>query len=143
MARSSRADTERFEALKRQIVDIGLIRRGSLIRRFMPCGKPGCRCQAEPPQLHGPYYQWTQKVGGKTVTVRIRPGEARFLAEWIQNGRRLNRVVGELERISYRVTENLLREARDAEETNADRRGRRVSHRSEAPSSRRTGKRLK
>jgi len=143
MARSSRADTERFEALKRQIADIGLIRRGSLVRRFMPCGKTGCRCQAEPPQLHGPYYQWTQKVGGKTVTVRIRPGEARFLAEWIHNGRRLNRVVGELERISYRLTEHLLREARNAEETDADRKGRRASQGNEAPAGRRTGKRLK
>lgn len=32
-------------------------------------GTPGCRCKADPPQLHGPYWQWTRKVAGKTVTL--------------------------------------------------------------------------
>jgi hypothetical protein len=31
-------------------------------------GYPGCRWQADPPQLHGTYHQWTRKIGGKTVT---------------------------------------------------------------------------
>jgi len=44
-----------------------------------PGGKPGaasstrkpdaaCRCHADPPQLHGPYHQWTRKKNGKTAT---------------------------------------------------------------------------
>ena len=107
-------DSERYEALKRAVADIGLIRRGSLVRRFMPCGKQGCRCQAVPPQLHGPYYQWTRKVGGKTVTVRVSRSEATMLEQWIRNGRRLDKLVGDMERTSYRLTERLLRASRDA-----------------------------
>jgi len=114
MPRAQDSDPERYEALKRAVLDIALIRRGSLVRRFMPCGKPGCRCQARPPQLHGPYYQWTRKVRGTTVTVRLGPGEARVLKEWIRNGRRLDKIVGEMERVSYRITERLLRGARVA-----------------------------
>jgi len=110
MARSS--DTERYEALKSTVAEIGLIRRGTLLRRSMPCGKPGCRCQAAPPQLHGPYFQWTRKVRGKTVTVRVQPEEAELLREWIENGRRLNRIVGEMERVSDRLTERALRAVR-------------------------------
>ena len=112
MAPARDADAPRYEALKRAVADLPLIRRGSLVRRFMPCGKPGCCCQGSPPRLHGPYYQWTRKVRGTTVTVRVREGEARMLEEWIENGRRLDRIVGEMERVSYRITERLLRAAR-------------------------------
>ena len=106
------ADAERYESLKRAVAEVGLIRRGSLVRRFMACGKPGCRCQAKPPELHGPYYQWTRKVRAKTVTVRVTRPEARLLEEWIDNGRRLDKLVGDLERVSYRLTERLLRASR-------------------------------
>ena len=112
MARTRDRDSDRYEALKRELADVALIRRGSLVRRLMPCGKAGCRCQARPPQLHGPYYQWTRKVRGKTVTVRVSGDEARLLEQWIGNGRRLHRIVGEMERVSYRLTERVLRAAR-------------------------------
>ena len=45
----------RFEALKREILELGFVRPGSLVRRFMPCGNPACRCMGKTPQLHGPY----------------------------------------------------------------------------------------
>jgi hypothetical protein len=114
MARARKSDEERYEALKRSVADLSLIRRGSLVRRFMPCGKPGCCCQATRPTLHGPYYQWTRKVRGKTVTVRVSADEARLLKEWIANGRQLDRIVGEMQRVSYRLTERLLRALPDA-----------------------------
>ncbi len=112
MSKARAPDEKRYEDLKRQVTQVDLIRRGSLLRRMMPCGKPGCRCQAKPPRLHGPYYQWTRKVGGKTVTVRLNTTEARLLRKWIANGRRLNKLVGEMERLSYRITERQLRAAR-------------------------------
>lgn len=107
------ADAGRYEALKRAVADIALIRRGSLVRRFMPCGKPGCRCQARRPELHGPYYQWTRKLRGKTVTVRVSKDQAKLLEAWIENGRRLDKIVGQMERVSYRLTEQRLRASRD------------------------------
>ncbi|MEW6073310.1 MAG: DUF6788 family protein [Planctomycetota bacterium] len=106
------SDAERYEALKRAVADVGLIRRGSLVRRSMPCGKPGCRCQAKPPRLHGPYYQWTRKASGKTVTVRVSRSEAQLFKRWIDNGRRLDKLVGQMERVAYRLTEGLLRASR-------------------------------
>jgi hypothetical protein len=112
MADRPSPDEDRYQALKRSVVDLGFIRRGSLVRRFMPCGKTGCCCQAIPPQLHGPYYQWTRKVRGKTVTVRLAPEEARLVEEWIANGRRLRRVVTQMESVSLRITDRLLHRAR-------------------------------
>ncbi len=109
MATARDPDADRYQELKRALADVALIRRGSLVRRWMPCGKPGCRCQARPPQLHGPYWQWTRKVRGKTVTVRVNGDQAKLLEEWIANGRRLDKIVGQMERVSYRLTERLLR----------------------------------
>lgn len=114
MAIAQDADTKRYEALKRAVADVALIRRGSLVRRFMPCGKPGCRCQARRPALHGPYYQWTRKLRGKTVTVRVSKAEARLIEEWIENGRRLDKIVGQMQQVSDRLTEPLLRASRNS-----------------------------
>lgn len=105
-------DHDRYDAIKRCMADVGFIRRGSLVRRFMPCGKPGCRCQATPPELHGPYYQWTRKVRGKTITVRLSEEEARLMKEWIVNGRQLNKLVAKMEILSLRITDRLLRQVR-------------------------------
>jgi len=113
MGRARQSDAERYQALKRQVAEVPPIRRGSLVRRFMPCGKRGCRCQATPPELHGPYYQWTRKVQGKTVTVRVDRSQAKLMREWIQNGRRLDKLVRQMEEVSLRLTERLLRQGRE------------------------------
>jgi hypothetical protein len=106
------SDAKRYETLKRQLAELPPIRRGSLVRRFMPCGKPGCRCQASPPQLHGPYYQWTRKVRGKTTTVRVNEAQAKLLREWIGNRRRLDQIVRQMENVSTRLTDKMLHAAR-------------------------------
>jgi len=112
MTRKRTSGPDVYETIKRLVADIGFIRRGSVVRRFMPCGKPGCRCQATPPRLHGPYYQWTRKVRGKTVTVRLSPEEAALMQEWIANGRQLDKLVSRMETLSLQVTERMLRQVR-------------------------------
>jgi hypothetical protein len=106
------ADQDRYTALKREVLDLGFLRRGTVTRRFMPCGKPGCCCQAEPPALHGPYYQWTRKVKGTTKTVRLTPAQAKRVEAWIANGRQLDQIVRRMERVSLRATDRLLKEDR-------------------------------
>ena len=97
-----------YRKLQLTLSRIGYFRRGTLLKRFMPCGKPGCACQATPPRLHGPYYQWTRKVDGKTVTVRLSEKQAELLEGWIAAGRELDRIVAEMEKLSLRATEHLL-----------------------------------
>jgi hypothetical protein len=89
---------------------VGFISSGSLVRRYMPCGKPGCRCQGDPPDLHGPYWQWTRRVNGKTVTRRLTEGQARLYEGWIANRRHLDGIVAEMEQVSQKASEILLRE---------------------------------
>ncbi len=85
--------TERLQA-----IDFALP--GSLGRRQSTCGKPGCRCKADPPQLHGPYYLWTRKVDGKTVTRMLTDEQARRYQPWFDNAADLRRIVWELQSLS-------------------------------------------
>ncbi len=97
-----------YQEIKRRILALGWARPGSVIRRFMPCGQPGCRCMAKPPQLHGPYYQWSHKVAGKTVSVRLSEDQARRAKEWAQNYKQLKRLLRRMERIALRETDRVL-----------------------------------
>jgi hypothetical protein len=58
---------------------------GTLARRYMRCGKPNCRCKADPPALHGPYLHWTRTVAGKTVTRTLTPDQAQRYQPWFDN----------------------------------------------------------
>jgi len=100
---------QNYQQLQRALSRVGYFRRGTLLERFMPCGKPGCACQASPPRLHGPYYQWTRKVDGKTVTVRLTREQADLLAGWIATGRELDKIIAHMESISLRATDRLLK----------------------------------
>ena len=105
-------DEQRYRALKESLADLGPIRRGTVLHRLESCGKPGCRCQADPPQRHGPYYNWTRKVKGKTVTVRVTEEQARLLQHWIANARRMDEILAEMKSVSDRITEPLFQAAR-------------------------------
>ena len=98
----------RLQALKDQIQKLGFVRPGSLVRRFMPCGNPTCRCMADPPQLHGPYYQWSIKVGGKTRSLRLSEEQAKMCAGWIADHKRLKALVRQMERLSLKETDRIL-----------------------------------
>jgi len=99
-----------LDRLKAQIASVGFVSSGSVVRRFMPCGKPGCRCQDDPPQLHGPYWQWSHKVGGKTITRRLTQDQARLYQQWIANRRRISELLARMEQVSGRAAEILLRD---------------------------------
>lgn len=93
----------RYRELQSKIARIGFIRRGSLVQRSTVCGKPGCRCQGTPPQLHGPYWQWSRSVNGKTLTRRLTEDEAKLYRRWIDNGKRLDALVAQMEELSEKA----------------------------------------
>ena len=101
----------RYREIAAQLADIGLICSGSVIRRYTRCGTPGCKCHADPPQPHGPYFQWTTKINGKTVTRRLSPTEAKLYQEWIANDRQLQRLVAQMRQVAAKATELKLKQA--------------------------------
>ena len=88
-----------YEAAKAHIQTLGYVLPGSLQKRLYRCGKPNCRCQVGGP-LHGPYYQWTRKIEGKTVNISLPVQSAKIVKDWIQNNRKLRKLVQQLEKTS-------------------------------------------
>jgi hypothetical protein len=101
----------RHRELAAQITDIGIVAAGSLTRRFTRCTSAGCRCNADPPSPHGPYWQWTTKVNGKTVTKRLADREAQLYQEWIGNDRRIRALLDQIRTVDTKAAELLLKEA--------------------------------
>ena len=101
----------RYQELAAQLATIGLIYSGSVTRRYTHCGTPGCKCHADPPQPHGPYYQWTAKDNGKTITRRLNPTEAELYQEWIDNDRQLRRILQQMRQIAVKAAELKLEQA--------------------------------
>ncbi len=110
----------RHQALAARLGQVGFAVPGSITRRYTTCGKPGCRCQADPPRPHGPYYQLTRKVAGKTVTTRLTADQAARYAEWIANQRELRRLIAEMEHISRQATKLILSKTPKPEKTPGD-----------------------
>lgn len=102
---------KRHRELAAQIAEIGIVAAGSVTRRFTRCTSVGCRCNADPPTPHGPYWQWSAKVNGKTVTKRLTANEAQLYQEWIGNDRRIRALLAQIRKVDAKATELLLKEA--------------------------------
>jgi hypothetical protein len=103
----------RYHEIAQQLAGIGLICSGSVTRRYTRCGTTSCKCHADPPQPHGPYYQWTTKVDGKTVTRRLSPTQADLYQEWIANDRKLRSLIKQMRQVATKTAELKLQQAAD------------------------------
>jgi len=102
---------EKYRSLAKESAALGFISPGSLVSRTTVCGKPGCRCMAYPPERHGPYYQWSRSIGGKTVSRRLSEEQAALYREWIGNRQRLERILDEMTEVAAAAGEILLLQA--------------------------------
>jgi len=105
------ADYERrYRQLAAQLAEVGFISSGSVTRRYTKCGTAGCKCHDDPPQPHGPYYQWTAKIDGKTVTRRLTAQEATMYKEWIANDRRMRKLIQQMRQVATKAGELKIKE---------------------------------
>jgi hypothetical protein len=96
---------DRAARIAAELASLGLALPGTLIQRHVRCGKPGCRCHADPPVLHGPYWQWTRKTGGKTITRLVADDQLDDYRQWLANHRRLRTLVAELETLTLAIAD--------------------------------------
>ena len=74
------------------------------------CGKPQCACGKDPSKRHGPYYEWTYKARGKTVTVRLAPEAASFFRAAARQYRKLKTILNRMETISRQALGKLAKD---------------------------------
>ena len=59
--------------LKEKLVKLGPMLPGSISEQWNVCGTPRCQCKdPEKPMKHGPYYQLSFTIGGKSSTMFVK-----------------------------------------------------------------------
>jgi hypothetical protein len=80
-----------------ELAAVGATLPGTLSRRATRCGRSNCRCHADPPQLHGPYWWWTRSVNGKTITKMLSDELYNTYRTMFENHRRTRELLAELD----------------------------------------------
>ena len=93
---------------------------GSITQRATRCGHRNCACHADPPRLHGPYWQWTRKVAAKTICRWLSTDQHHDYQAWIDNDRRLRELLARLEALGAAALEADPRWQRAARQAPAD-----------------------
>jgi len=92
----------RYERLKAKLVLIGPIQVGTITRRMdrrRSTTAPGGWVE------RGPYYQWTWKERGKTVTRNLSAQQARVYGNAIKNQRKMEKILLQMRELSLKILE--------------------------------------
>ena len=94
---------QRFAELRRELRDLQYFCKGTILERRMKCGQPTCACRRDPAKRHGPYWEWTYKLRGKTVNVKLAPSAGPLYKAAARQYRSLKSLINRLERLSHKA----------------------------------------
>lgn len=78
-------EKKRVAQLKERLFSLGAVLPGSLSKQWNVCGSPGCKCKNPVrPVKHGPYYQLSYTLKGKSSTVFVKKAALREVRARIQ-----------------------------------------------------------
>jgi len=112
MNRRSNTLESRIEKIKQEIAALGPLRPGTLSQQFNVCGKPDCRCKADPPQKHGPYYQLSFTWQGRSSTHFVRREHLKIVEEQLRNYKKLRELVETWATLGMELSQLQLRQER-------------------------------
>ncbi len=96
--------TSQRSTLLRQITELGDFQPGSVTSTFHRCGNPGCHCAKTDDPGHGPHFQITGKIDGKTFTQSLPSLAAVRKAESeIAGFRRFKTLTGEVVEVNRKI----------------------------------------
>src|SRR5712691_735523 len=105
VAASHQAQAEKIAAELAAIARTGMVLPGSITQRRTRCGRANCGCHADPPRLHGPYWQWTRKIAARTICRWLNAEQNDDYQSWIDNDRRLRELLARLEALGATALE--------------------------------------
>jgi hypothetical protein len=107
---------EERSSLLRQVSQLGDFQPGSISSPTRRCGKPSCHCAKPNDPGHGPHYQLTQKIEGKTVTQSLpSPAALRKAESEIGEYRKFQGLTEDLVDVNRKICR--LRPVEEAEQT--------------------------
>jgi hypothetical protein len=105
------APDPRFRQARQEFLQLGYFLKGTVLKRMMKCGQPNCACHRDASQSHGPYFEWTYKVKGKTVNVKLSPQAAPLYQAATKQHRKLKATLARMEHLSRTVLAHLAKQA--------------------------------
>ena len=109
------ANEQRFRQALQELQQLDYFLKGTVLKRMMKCGRPQCACSSDPAKRHGPYFEWTYKVKGKTVNVKLSSQAAPLYLAATKQHRKLKAVLTRMERLSRTALAHLAKQAGDAD----------------------------
>jgi hypothetical protein len=95
MSDAEAAIGRRIAQIKTELAQLGPLRPGHLSQEYNVCSTPGCRCKAEPPEKHGPYYQISYTWQRKSSSQFVRRENLTAVQQQLRNYERLRALVEE------------------------------------------------
>jgi Family of unknown function (DUF6788) len=88
---------QKIAQIKSKIINLGPMLPGSISEQWNVCGTPGCMCKsAENPIKHGPYYQLSFSVKGRSSSMFIRKQDINEARRRIKRYQELKKLLFEL-----------------------------------------------
>ena len=106
---------QRFRQAQQELRELDYFLKGTVLQRMMKCGHPQCACHRDPAQRHGPYFEWTYKVNGKTVNVKLSPQAAPVYLAATKQNRKLKAILARMERLSRTALARLAKRAENTD----------------------------
>lgn len=82
-----------MQKIKDKINKLDWILVGTILKQYKQCGRKYCRCMKDNKYRHGPYYVWTRKENGKTITKTLTAEQAKECRRAFQNMKILNKYI--------------------------------------------------
>ena len=92
----------RYTKLTAHMAKLGPVLQGTITERTIERDDPEHPGEKK---AYGPYFQWTWKRVGKTVTVNLSPRQAKAYQKAIDNHRKLENILGEMRELSLAILE--------------------------------------
>src|ERR1039457_2058443 len=103
------ATEQRFRQVRQNLHQLDYFLKGTVLKRMMKGGQPQCACHRDPSRRHGPYFEWTYKVQGKTVNVKLSSQAA------TKQHRKLKAMLARMERLSRTALARLAKQAENTD----------------------------
>jgi len=94
---------KQYRQLQAKLAQVGLIALGTITPRTIV--KPDPK-DTRKKKTYGPYYQWTYKLQGKTVTVNLTKDQAVEFQKAIDNQRRLENILRQMQELSRTIMQS-------------------------------------
>src|ERR1039458_9602901 len=101
----------RFHQVRQELQQLDYFLKGTVLKRMMKYGQPQCACHRDPSRRHGPYFEWTYKVQGKTVNVKLSSQAAPLYQAATKQHRKLKAMLARMERLSRTALARLAKQA--------------------------------